>query len=603
MPAVSAVNLTGDPYVNGILGGVKWAVQSLSFSFPSSASFYGSPYGSGENFNNFAALNAQQQAAARAALASYSAVANVTFGEITETSSQHADLRFAQTDGSNTAHAYFPHPAQEGGDAWFRNSGGHFADPVRGNYAYAAFLHETGHALGLDHPHTGTAVMPVDRDSLEYTVMTYRSYEGASTTGGFVNETWGFSQSLMMYDIAAIQYLYGANFNTNSGATTYSWSPSTGEMFINGVGQGAPGGNRIFLTVWDGGGIDTYDFSNYSTDLVINLAPGAWSTTSASQRASLGDGRVADGNIANALLYQSNLGSLIENAVGGSGNDTIIGNQIGNRLFGQGGADILHGEAGNDWLQGGSGTDTLFGGAGADTFVFLAPGEGADGIQDFNSGEDLVALARSGFGLSAAGTLAAAGVSFVVGSSPTAASPTILYDFGSVYWDADGTGSGAASLLARVPNSADNNLGPLSSWNHAATGDFNGDGTDDILWQHVSTGSNYLWLMQNNAPAQSGPLGTVPGWEVLACADLNGDNTGDLIWHNAARGENFIWLMSNGQPYQSFYGGLIQDGTLPLPRILMAITPMICCGAMRRRARTISGSCRTANRNRAARSA
>ena len=42
----------------------------------------------------------------------------------------------------------------------------------------------------------------------------------------------------MTYDIAAAQHMYGANFSTNSGNTTYSWSPTTGEMLINGLGQG-----------------------------------------------------------------------------------------------------------------------------------------------------------------------------------------------------------------------------------------------------------------------------------------------------------------------------------------------------------------------------
>ncbi len=91
-------------------------------------------------------------------------------------------------------------------------------------------------------------------DQMAYSIMTYRSYAGASTTGGYTNETNGYAQTFMMYDIAALQTMYGANFNTNSGNTTYSWCATTGEMFINGVGQGAPGGNRIFMTLWDGNG-------------------------------------------------------------------------------------------------------------------------------------------------------------------------------------------------------------------------------------------------------------------------------------------------------------------------------------------------------------
>ena len=126
----------------------------------------------------------------------------------------------------------------------------------------------------------------------------------------------------MMYDIAAIQYMYGANFNFNAGNTVYKWSPTTGQEFINGVAQTAPGGNTIFMTIWDGGGNDTYDFSNYTTSLKIDLQPGSWTTASTAQLADLGNGHVAIGNIANALLYQNNPASLIENAIGGSGNDT-----------------------------------------------------------------------------------------------------------------------------------------------------------------------------------------------------------------------------------------------------------------------------------------
>lgn len=202
--------------------------------------------------------------------------------------------------------------------------------------------------------------MPVDRDSIEYTVMSYRSYVGASTTAGYVNETWGYAQSLMMYDIAALQHMYGANYASNSSSTTYSWSPTTGQMFINGVGQEVPGGNRILQTVWDGGGTDTYDFSNYTTGVKVDLQPAGWSTTSAAQLAKLhyNSSKIAAGNIANALLYKGDTRSLIENAIGSSGDDTIMGNQTANSLKGGAGDDKLIGGAGHDVLDGGIGSDT-----------------------------------------------------------------------------------------------------------------------------------------------------------------------------------------------------------------------------------------------------
>jgi serralysin len=267
-----------------------------------------------------------------------------------------------------TAWAYFPTTDATGGDVWVNNSSRNYESPAKGNYAYLTIVHEIGHALGLEHAHEGK-VMPLSHDSMEYTVMSYRSYSGASTGAGYMNETWGYAQSLMMYDIAALQHIYGANYQTNSGSTTYSWSPTTGEMFVNGVGQGAPGGNQILLTVWDGGGTDTYSFTNYTTALTIDLQPGAWSITSQEQRAKLHwDGsRLAVGNIANALLHQGDTRALIENAYGGSADDSIKGNDAKNTLCGNAGDDKLYGLSGNDVLIGGSGKDLLSGGAGTDT--------------------------------------------------------------------------------------------------------------------------------------------------------------------------------------------------------------------------------------------
>ncbi len=371
MPSVSTTRNSGNANVDGILSGYKWGVLNLTYSFPGSGAYYGGTYGSGEQNYNFGSLNASQQAMARVALGQYAAVSGLSFAEIQETASQHADLRFALSDYPYTAWAYYPSTNAAGGDAWFNKSSGWYNSPSKGNYASLTFLHETGHAIGLDHAHEGKAV-PVAHDSMEYTVMSYRSYAGANVNAGYTNETWGYAQSLMMYDIAAAQYLYGADFNTQSGNTTYTWSPTSGEMFVNGVGQGKPGANRIFFTVWDGNGVDTYDFSSYTTGLKVDLRPGEWTTTSTAQLAKLHyDGsKVAVGNIANALQYNGDARSLIENAKGGSAADTITGNDIANTLWGNGGNDTLNGLLGDDVLVGGAGMDTLDGGAGNDAADF-----------------------------------------------------------------------------------------------------------------------------------------------------------------------------------------------------------------------------------------
>ena len=350
VPAVSTFTSTTDPLLNGVLSGIKWATGSLTFSFPSSGSLYGAYGSSNEPTTGFEALTAAQQTATRAVLQMYSAVANVTFTEVTETSSVHGDLRYAESDAPSTAWAYYPSTSPLGGDIWFNNSKNYYDNPLVGTYAFQTLLHETGHAMGLKHPQDAKgsfAAMPANYDSLEYTVMSYRSYIGAPLTG-YTAGSSSYPQTLMMYDIAALQFMYGANYTTNAGSTTYTWSTSTGQMSINGVGQGAPAGNKIFMTIWDGGGVDTYDFSNYATGVTVNLQPGSWTTASTTQLASLGGGHYAAGNIANALLYNNNTASLIENAVGGSAIDKLTGNVANNSLKGGAGNDVLDGAAGSD---------------------------------------------------------------------------------------------------------------------------------------------------------------------------------------------------------------------------------------------------------------
>lgn len=366
MASVTTVTWTGNQDIDGLLTGYRWGETSLTFSFPSDGSFYGSHYATTNRANTtgFAQLNAAQQDAVRSVYAQYAAVSGLTFTEIEETATQHATLRQAQSGLSRTADTFNPDPNfanAESGDSWYSSYRTWYLNPIKGGYGYQTFMHEIGLGLGLRDDTTGTA-LTYAHDSMEYTVETYRSFVG-SAVAGYSNETWSYAQTIMMADIAAIQRMYGANYNTNSSNTVYSWNATTGEEFINGVGQGAPGGNKIFQTIWDGNGVDTYDFSNYATNLSVDLRAGGWTTVSAAQLADLGGqiaagAHLASGNIANAWLYNNDTRSLIENAIGGTGNDSISGNQANNVLTGGAGNDVLYGMAGDDTLDGGIGNDT-----------------------------------------------------------------------------------------------------------------------------------------------------------------------------------------------------------------------------------------------------
>ncbi len=384
----SDITLPDDPYLRSMLFGTRWDATTISYTFPADGSLYPASHPYLQGGGTYQVLSATMQRAVEGILLGSSAlpggplsavtpVAGFTLLQFSNANGEDGILRFGVTTAPpqiiNTATGEFPGYATKypedangrDGEVWFSVNQPYDAVAL-GNFGYqAGFIHEIGHALGLKHPFQEVEVnptaMPAERDSGEFTVMTYRSYVGGSVEGGTLNEDFGFPQSWMMYDIAALQYLYGANYAFRDGDTTYSWSTTTGETFVDGVSQGTPGANRIFLTLWDGGGTDSYDLSNYATGLAVDLRPGAWSVLASEQLAKLdayGPTPVfARGNVFNALLHGDDPRSLIENAIGGSGNDSIIGNIAANVLSGGAGDDRLAGREGDDTLDGGDGND------------------------------------------------------------------------------------------------------------------------------------------------------------------------------------------------------------------------------------------------------
>ncbi len=376
---------TGDRNVDAVLIGSKWGTTNLTFSFPGSGTNYNGSVSVYEGVANYhMALGTQQQAAVRAALAQLSAVSGLTFTEITETDTVHANIRVSQTADNDVPSAYGTFPSDTviaSGDIWFGRTNQPYYDMAfKGTWGFATIMHELGHTMGLKHghqdytnldlsssfgtfPRVGTRALTPDRDGQSWSLMTYTP--APFTNSNFAGEKVNQPQTYMQYDLAALQYMYGANYNTNSGDSVYTFSQTTGEMFINGVGQGAPAGNKIYLTIWDGGGNDTIDVSNYANGVTIDLRPGEFSTVDANQLANnlyyQNLVNYAPGNFAMALLYNNNTASLIENVKGGSGNDIFVTNVANNLLDGGGGSDtvIFTNTTGVSVTLNNSGTDVI----------------------------------------------------------------------------------------------------------------------------------------------------------------------------------------------------------------------------------------------------
>ncbi len=417
-PAHTGNPFSGNQDIDATLIGSKWNSLKLTYSFPTAANQYQTGYGSGTDFasnpSGFIAFNAAQQAAANYALSLIFSYTLQTFTQITETTTTHATFRFAQTSDATllSAHAWFPANLNQAGDVWFGTSTGQpfYLTPAPGNWGQATVMHELGHAMGLKHGHQnytnldlrfaldpsganarwGSQTLPANHNGQSWSLMTYASDPGDPSGNTFQGDGFNQPQTYMQDDIAALQFLYGAWFGYNSDNTVYTFSTTTGQMSINGVGQPAPTGNIIYRTIWDGDGIDTYNLSNYSTSLNINLNPGAFSNFGmqlANNRPISGGPVFAPGNIANALLYKGDVRSLIENVIGGSNNDILTGNWAKN---------TFRGGPGNDTIDGADGFDSaIFAGLrSAYTLTVLGGGSvrvsGPDGIDTLTRVERLV---------------------------------------------------------------------------------------------------------------------------------------------------------------------------------------------------------------------
>ncbi|WP_250855358.1 calcium-binding protein, partial [Anabaena sp. PCC 7938] len=248
-------------------------------------------------------------------------------------------------------------------------------------------------SLQLNHANWGDLVVKLISPTGTESILVNRPGKapgsGVADTGnvgaGTLNFSFG-STHILGEDSGGTWTLQVIDARTGQAGTLTSWTldvygkqPSNDDVYVytNEYAATASGNPSRQTLVDSDGGSDTFNAAAMSGNNLIDLNAGVQSRL-------------------NGQVMTVALGTTIEQALGGDGNDTLIGNAEDNRLVGGRGNDILSGGAGRDLLDGGYGNDSLTGGAGQDMFMVEKAQGSVDTVIDFDAASEKIALA--GFG-------------------------------------------------------------------------------------------------------------------------------------------------------------------------------------------------------------
>lgn len=354
-----------DPWIDSLVGGGAWKDSDGGPVTIQWTAFQGTM--DGQNSYSWTSL---ALTGLREAMSLWESVANIDFVEVS--GAANADVRFwwgtqAQAGAADVLgwsdlvgfEDYYKNPDSEVRDILFNAQNPSMSGALgKGSLGLLTMVHEIGHLLGLAHPHDGgvggdASLFPGvdwwdpygtgdgDLNQGVYTTMSY-NFGWPGAYAGETDEAFGLQYGPMALDIAAIQAIYGANTSYATGNNLYTLPK------VSAVGS-------YFSAIWDTGGVDTISNEGASYKTVIDLRE-ATAGIHGGGYISYGTdmyGRIVSGG------YTIARGVVIENAIGGNGDDTITGNGAVNRL---------EGGSGNDRLDGGAGADTMIGGSGSDTY-------------------------------------------------------------------------------------------------------------------------------------------------------------------------------------------------------------------------------------------